>query len=210
MILQKVPNSNLAKQLHLRFLLHPTRFEASFTDTSTLGGVVCERNRLTGDAGKQSVIGTGETELLPAQLALVSIGYKGEALPGTEPWFDTDLVHLRNHHGRVDGRTAQWGALYTAGWIKRGPTGIIGTNIPDAKDTVATILADLEDFVPKRTAATTDLRQLLKDRGVQVVDWRGYRRIDAAERASRRSDPQPREKILRLNDQLRTAVQDTL
>jgi NADPH-dependent glutamate synthase beta subunit-like oxidoreductase len=170
--------------------------------------VVCERNRLTGDAGKQSAIGTGETEILPAQLALVSIGYKGEALPGTEPWFDTDHGFIRNHHGRVDVRTAQWGALYTAGWIKRGPTGIIGTNIPDAKDTVATILADLEDFVPKSADATlTDLRPLLQERGVQVVDWHGYRRIDAAERASRRSDPQPREKILRLNDQLQTAAQ---
>lgn len=205
----KAPNTNLAKQLHLRFLLHPVRFEASATDPTTLGSVVCERNRLTGDAGKQGVIGTGETEILPAQLALVSIGYKGEALPGTEPWFDTDRGFIRNEHGRVDGRTAQWGALYTAGWIKRGPTGIIGTNIPDAKDTVATIMADLENYVPRSTATTPDLRQLLHDRGVQVVDWSGYRRIDAAERASRRSDAQPREKILRLNDQLRIAAQAT-
>jgi adrenodoxin-NADP+ reductase len=206
----KAPNSSLAKQLHLRFLLNPVRFEASAMDPRTLGAVVCERNRLTGDAGKQSVISTGETEVLPAQLALVSIGYKGEALPGTEPWFDTDRGFLRNEHGRVDVRTPQWGALYTAGWIKRGPTGIIGTNIPDAKDTVAAIVADLEDFVPKSTvAATTDLRQLLQDRGVQVVDWHGYRRIDAAERASRRSEAQPREKMLRLHDQLRTAAPET-
>lgn len=165
---------------------------------------------MTGDAGKQSAIGTGEIEFLPAQLALVSIGYKGEALPGTEPWFDSNHGSIQHYHGRVDGRTAIWGALYTAGWIKRGPTGIIGTNIPDAKDTVATIVADLEDFVPRPAVAVTDLGQLLHDRGIQVVDWRGYRRIDEVERAARRSDPQPREKILQLQDQLRTAAQETI
>jgi NADPH-dependent glutamate synthase beta subunit-like oxidoreductase len=187
--------------------LNPIRLEASSTDPTFVGSVVCERNRLQGDAGKQTATGTGEMEYIPAQLVLVSIGYKGVALPGTDEWFDNDHGSIRNDHGRVDCKTSQLGALYTAGWVKRGPTGIIGTNIPDAKQTVATIMADMNSFVAPRCVAEgiVDLRQLLKDRGIEVVDWQGYRRIESEERLRRRSELQPREKLVRLEDQLAAA-----
>jgi NADPH-dependent glutamate synthase beta subunit-like oxidoreductase len=166
---------------------------------------------LTGEAGKQSATGTKEFETIPASLVLVSIGYKGVPLPGTEPWFDDDRGTIRNDHGRVDGPTKQLGGLYTSGWIKRGPHGIIGTNIVDAKETVATIMADIkEPIVPKCTGVDgyMDLLELLRHRGVRVVDWQGYRRIEVKERSMRRSEHQPREKIVNLEDQLTAAFSE--
>ena len=166
---------------------------------------MCERNRLEGTPGIQRAKGTGEFETIPAQLALVSIGYKGVALRGTEQWFDDERGVRRNDHGRVDGGTSKLGGLYTAGWLKRGPSGIIGTNIVDAKETAATIIADLDESVTRSDCNGLNLRSMLRDRGIQVVEWEGYRRIEKEEIARRRSVHQPREKIVTLEEQLAAA-----
>jgi NADPH-dependent glutamate synthase beta subunit-like oxidoreductase len=160
---------------------------------------------LEGEPGQQRPKGTGEFETIPAQLALVSIGYKGTALRGTEQWFDDEHGVIRNIHGLVDGRTSKCGGLYAAGWLKRGPSGIIGTNIADAKETVVTILADIDASETRSRSDGPDLRSVLRDREVQVVEWDGYRRIEKEESARRRSENQPREKIVKLEDQLAAA-----
>ena len=194
--------------------MNPVGLETNDADPTALLGVVCERNVLTGDAGRQRATGTGDFETIPACLVLVSIGYKGLPIPGIEEWFDVDTGTIRNDRGRVDDRTTQAGGLYTSGWIKRGPNGIIGTNIADAKETVATMIADLEKepvttiHGVKGTDGITDIHELLKRRGVQVVDWHGYRRIELKERAMRRSEHQPREKIVTLDEQLAVAFSD--
>lgn len=137
----------------------------------------------------------------------MSIGYKGVAIEGSERWFDESRGVMKNQHGLVDAANSElnMGGLYVSGWLKRGPSGIIGTNIGDAKDTVATILKDLEEessSVPTRkaikaTSDTTTLDELLKKRNVQVVDWTAFEKIEAAEtsNARKRSPEQPREKI---------------
>jgi len=201
-----VPNRDLPKRVELRFLLNPVRFEPRDDDPTSLGAVVCERTRLEGGPGQQRALGTGQYETIPAKLALVSIGYKSIALNGIERWFDVERNILKHEHGRVDGATSTLGGLYTAGWLKRGPTGIIGTNIGDARDTVATILTDLSDldsFADARNSA--DILSELKGRGIQVVEWEGYRRIEEQESARRRSNSQPREKIVRIEEQLEAA-----
>jgi len=227
------------KEVRLRFLLRPRAFLPRSDDPSKLGGVSCERTRLAGEAGRQGAVGTGETEEFDADLALVSIGYKGSPLPGMEDEdeteedegagsssrgvFDSDRGVVRNFHGAVirgggGGGSSEAAStppekiegLYASGWLKRGPSGIIGTNIPDAKDTVASILRDLKSgsLVPGRERVeegddTGDgddggdddgrggrgaprgregLDELLRSRGVTAVDWEGYRRIDDAER----------------------------
>ena len=194
----------MPKRIELRFLLNPVRFEARKDEPDSLGAVICERTRLEGETGEQQARGTGEYETLPAQLALISIGYKSIPLSGIEHWFDDEKDRLRHEHGLVDRRTVDLGGLYTSGWLKRGPSGIIGTNIGDAKDTVTTIITDFEEFVgvPKNS---TILAELL-ERGVQVVDWDGYRRIEEAEKARRRSDKQPREKIVSTEEQLQASL----
>ena len=190
--------------------MNPVRLETNVTDATSLLQLVFERNTLTGEAGKQRAIGTGDFEAIPACLVLVSIGYKGVPITGTEQWFDVDSGTIRNDRGRVEIGTKQLGGLYTSGWIKRGPNGIIGTNIADAKETVATILADLEKK-PEMTGmgdgmeGITDVRELLQHRGVHVVDWNGYRRIELKEHLTRRSEYQPREKIVKLEEQLAVA-----
>lgn len=194
------------KQVHLRFLLSPTKFLPSEDDPTVLGAVQCERTRLDGDVGHQKCAGTGELETLPAQLALVSIGYKGVSISGIEPWFDEQHGVLHNQHGRVDSGSAGLGGLYTSGWLKRGPSGIIGTNIPDAKDTVTSIMSDLES-VEGPPVSNESLSELLRERKVAVVRWEDYRNIEEAEIQARRSDAQPREKITNVQDQLRIARQ---
>ena len=207
------PSSSLSSRclVQLRFLLNPIRLEADPSDPTRLARVVCERTRLEGEAGQQKAVGTGEIETIPAQLALVSIGYKGVALPGLEPWFDEQRGILKNERGRVDGPSSTLGAgLYTSGWLKRGPSGIIGTNIGDAKDTVNTIMNDLESIVQCKNEQTAggvvDLKALLASRHVQVVDWEGYQQIDAKERSTKRSEKQPREKIADLQQLIKVAV----
>lgn len=216
------PSSSPVKQVHLRFLLNPIRFEADSTNPTRLGHVVCERTRLEGEPGQQKAVGTGELESLPAQLALVSIGYRGVPVPGLK--FDNRRGVVVHERGRIDGPSSSslsslsvaagdvhgQGGLYASGWLKRGPSGIIGTNIPDAKETVATIVGDLPilqqaamaNATARLNSAVTStpstLAALLRERKVPVVDWDGYRRIVQREESSssnRLSDGPPRTKI---------------
>lgn len=189
-------NGSNQSQIHLRFLLNPKRFDASPEDSSKLGSIVCERTKLQGESGSQGAVGIGSMETIEAQLALLSIGYKGVAIKGTEPWFDESRGVLKNTHGLVDSASGDAGAIYAAGWLKRGPSGIIGTNIPDAKDTVATMLHDMDKVTPEATNSKS-LARLLTERGVEYVDWEAYQRIDKSETSSarKRHNDQPREKI---------------
>lgn len=204
----KPVSTDNTKEVDLRFLLNPARFEPSEADKSKLGAVVCERTKLEGEPGSQIAVGTGEFETIPAQLALISIGYRGVTLPGLE---ENDLFDARrgivvNTHGKVDGFGKGLGGLYVSGWLKRGPSGIIGTNIADAKDTVASISRDLDEQPIKRRSDGS-LKSLLEDRGVKVVDWACYERIDAFEtdESRRRSKEQPREKITTVEEMIAAA-----
>jgi NADPH-dependent glutamate synthase beta subunit-like oxidoreductase len=166
-----------------------------------------------------SLTNFASSSFIPLQ-ALVSIGYKGLAIPGTEQWYDDTSGVITNTHGLVDGaRTTDAGdenslaGLYVTGWLKRGPSGIIGTNIADAKDTVATIVKDSAKTIAsaaEKTSQEGSLLELLKERGVQVVDWRGYQKIDAAEMdaARRRHPDQPREKFTTRRELLEAASAD--
>jgi NADPH-dependent glutamate synthase beta subunit-like oxidoreductase len=106
----------------------------------------------------------------------------------------------------VDTSTPSLGGLFVSGWIKRGPSGIIGTNIADAKDTVASIV-DTVKLSAKPKPVSKSLQDLLQQRDVQIIDWKAYRRIDAAERSKDRirNESQPREKITDRKEQLQAA-----
>lgn len=195
-------------QLNLRFLLNPVRFETE--DGSSLSHVTCKRTRLVGDAGIQSAEGTGEMETIKAQLALVSIGYKGVAIPGTDEWFDEKRGVLKNTNGLIDSANQDLGGLYVSGWLKRGPSGIIGTNITDAKDTVASILGALKSSSAVPKGESKSISESFKEKGAPAVDWAAYRKIDAEERSAgrKRNDLQPREKICSRDEQLEFAFSD--
>jgi len=163
-----------ARRIHLRFLLAPV----AVLGTAAVEAVQCERNELDGSGG---VIGTGEMVTLPAQILLRSVGYRGLPLPGVP--FDERSGVIPHVAGRVQRNGSTAAGEYVVGWIKRGPTGVIGTNKGDAKETVERLLHDL-DTLPRAPHREPDMIiDRLTQQGVGVVTWAGWEAIDAAERA---------------------------
>lgn len=162
------------RRIHLRFLLAPV----AVLGTGAVEAVRCERNELDGSGG---VAGTGETVTLAAQLLLRSVGYRGLPLAGVP--FDERFGVIPHVDGRVQRNGSTAAGEYVVGWIKRGPTGVIGTNKGDAKETVERLLHDL-DALPYAPYREPDMIiDRLVRRGVGVVTWAGWEAIDAAEQA---------------------------
>lgn len=175
------------RRVHLRFLVSPT--EIIDDGTGHVGGLKVERNRLD-DNG--NAVGTGEYEVLPVQMVLRSVGYRGVALPGVP--FDERRGVIPNEEGRVEGRVGE----YTAGWIKRGPSGVVGTNRKDATDTVAQLLADVHGGkLPGAAHPTREaVDALLAGRNVPVYSFADWQALDAHEVATGQAEGRPRRKIV--------------
>jgi ferredoxin--NADP+ reductase len=136
-------------------------------------GVVVERTAVdTADR----LSGTRETEVLPADLVVAAIGYRGHDLPGLAVEGGT----VPNDGGRVLREGVVSPGEYVAGWIKRGPTGVVGTNKHDARETVAALLADAPTL-PR--VEGPDLVETLRARGCRPVLLEHWRAIDDAEHA---------------------------
>jgi ferredoxin--NADP+ reductase len=163
-----------SRRIHLHFLARPVEILGE----GSVEQVVVERTELTADGG---AVGTGDLTRIDAQLVVRSVGYRGTALD--EVPFDSG----RNVIPHTDGRVERDGTIvpgeYVAGWIKRGPTGIIGTNKKDAAATVASLLADAAAGSLPAPVVPGGIDALLAERGVDVVDTAGWRAIDAAERS---------------------------
>ena len=190
--------------------MNPVRLVSSDTNPERVGKVVCERTNLEGEPFHQKSVGTNETEMLSADLVLVSIGYRGMPLEGMEELqlFDNQSGTVANEHGKVAGDNN----LFVTGWIKRGPSGIIGTNISDAKDTVASVMKFIEskqDDSPQQSKeGRVGMREFLQSQeGIQAISWNQFLKIDAAETDSNRlrNDEQPREKILSIDEMINAA-----
>jgi ferredoxin--NADP+ reductase len=162
-----------------------------------LTGVRVVRNRIdVAEDGRLRAVPTGEEEVIECGLVLRSIGYRGVPLDGVP--FDERRGLIRNDGGRVteeDG-SARVGE-YAVGWIKRGPSGVIGTNKKDAADTVARIVADAEAGRLTGSADASECRGWLLERAPDVIEWDGWKAIDAHE--TERGEPQgrPRVKLVR-------------
>jgi adrenodoxin-NADP+ reductase len=199
------------KQVELRFLLNPIRLESSEVDNSRVGRVICERTKLVGDPFDQKSVGTEIIETLSADLVLVSIGYRGLPLAGLDDLghFDDRKGIVSNEHGKVLGDNN----LFVTGWIKRGPTGIIGTNISDAKETVASVIKYVDSgYVQKKDPSTVvtgraGLAAILHSSQIETVCWHRFCKIDAFEvdRSRCRNNNQPREKLVTIDDMLNVA-----
>ena len=182
--------SGAGRRLTVRFWLRPVRIEGDIAVT----GLTLERTRLD-ESGR--VVGTGELETLPAQLVLRSVGYQSVPLPGVP--FDERNYVVPNAAGRVLGPDgAPLPGEYVAGWLKRGPTGVIGTNKSDAAETVRSLLADLaggpgpDDVQLPRAGllklpdvspqGESPLRAVLAGRGVRHVSYDDWLGIEQAEK----------------------------
>ena len=152
--------------------------------------LVVERTRLDGNRA----VGTGEHYVVPADLVVSCIGYQTSPIPDVP--FDDEAGRFAN----VDGRILP--GLYCVGWARRGPSGTIGTNRPDGFAVVETIAADLPP--PDDRAGGAGFDRLASERGLNVVHFSDWQKIDAAEIAHAR-DGAPREKFVNLEQMLSVA-----
>jgi ferredoxin--NADP+ reductase len=166
-------------------------------------GIELVRNEL--DANDRAVP-TGERETLPCGLVFRSVGYRGVELP--EVAFDAASGTIPNEGGRVvDHMGNSVPGVYVAGWIKRGPTGVIGTNKKDATETVELVLEDAAAgrLEPKPDATAAAVDALLAERGIPVVEYAGWTSIDKAERAAGERSGRPRVKLCSWDELLAAA-----
>lgn len=162
------------RRIHLRFLARPV----ALTGDERVREVTVEATELDGNGG---VRGTGRMSTIPADLVVRSVGYRGTALPGVP--FDAQGNVIPHQDGRVVRDGVVIPGEYVAGWIKRGPTGIIGTNKKDAAASVASLLADASGLPQAPHGSIEAFDALLNQRGIRVVSTQGWRAIDAAERS---------------------------
>jgi ferredoxin--NADP+ reductase len=171
--------------------------------TDRVEGVRIVHNELVEDEGRVSARPTSESEVIEAQLVVRSVGYTGSPLPGVP--FDDGKGTIHNRGGRVThvGTEDALPGVYTAGWVKRGPSGVIGTNKKCAQETVDLLLEDLAAGVlPEPTTTPAALLDSLEERGVEVVDYAGWQMIDAHEKSLGEPYGRPRVKLVRRAEHL--------
>jgi ferredoxin--NADP+ reductase len=198
--LPREPSGGSERRVRLRFLASPVELVG---DAGRVVAIRFEDNELVEQDGRITARGTGRLHELPTGLVIRSIGYQGLALPGTP--FDAKRAVVPHRVGRVlapDGSPMP--GLYVAGWIKRGPTGLIGTNKACAKETTDAILSELEQL-PVPTLEPAALDALLAARGVRVVDQDAWHAIDAAEAARGAAKGKTRDKYANVGELLEAA-----
>jgi ferredoxin--NADP+ reductase len=153
------------------------------------------RNRLEADSnGRVRAVPTDEREVVPCGIVFRSVGYLGVPLPGAP--FDEATGTMPNLTGRVlDESGAAIPGLYCAGWIKRGPTGVIGTNKKDATETAELLLEDARNGVLTHEVEAGTIDGLLAERGLAAVSYAGWEAIDAVEKACGAEQGRPRVKL---------------
>jgi ferredoxin--NADP+ reductase len=194
--------SGRKRRIVLRFLVSPIEILGNHR----VEGLKLAKNRLVRAPGNElRAEATGDTETLPAGLIFRSVGYKGVAIPGVP--FDPRAGVIPNVEGRVlaaPGALEWQRGVFVVGWIKRGPSGVIGTNKPDSAETVDRLLDDIASgtIVPKPRGQREAADQLLQSRGVQVVSFADWKRLDELEQAAGKPRGAPREKFTRITEML--------
>jgi ferredoxin--NADP+ reductase len=190
------------KRVVLRFLLSPVELEGE----ERVEAVELVHNRLEPDGrGGLRAVPTGERETVPAGIVFRSVGYRGVALPGVP--FDEERGVIRNVGGRVidEGGTAVTG-VYAAGWIKRGPSGVIGTNKKDATETVELLLEDDRDGrLPRKGVSAEDAERFIAARVARLVMYDHWTTIDDLERTAGEKLGRPRVKLVTWDELLSAA-----
>ncbi len=187
------------RRIVLRFFTSPIAIKGE----DKVESIVLGRNELVTDAnGRMVAKDTGAREELPAQLVVRSVGYRGVAIPGVA--FDDRSGTIPHTNGRIEGSSNE----YVAGWIKRGPSGVIGTNKKCSQETVDTVLADLADAADSAQRDSDygdELAQWLASRQPHLVTAAHWQAIDRFERAAGEAHERPRAKVANLTELLRIA-----
>jgi ferredoxin--NADP+ reductase len=195
---QEPSGGDVKRRIVFRFFTSPVEI----TGEDRVETIVLGRNELfTDEHGRLAARDTGQRETLPAQLVVRAVGYRGVAIPGLP--FDERSGTIPHTEGRIADRAAD----YVVGWIKRGPSGVIGTNKSDSQDTVDTLIADL---------TSAQLREVGPDYAEELVSWLLERQpllisddhwqaIDAHERSLGEPHGRPRRKLASVAELLRIA-----
>ncbi|MBK9749139.1 MAG: FAD-dependent oxidoreductase [Chloroflexi bacterium] len=189
-----------SKRIHMLFLLSPT----ALFGTENVEAIELVKNELyKADDGTLRPRATSEKITLPIDLVFRSIGYKGVALPGVP--FDERGGVIPNVKGRIlnADKSVAVGA-YAVGWIKRGPSGIIGTNKPDSQETIDQALEDAKagsSFTPSAPSRAA-VEGVLRERGVDFISFAEWQKLDEAEVANGTASGRPRVKFSRVDDML--------
>ncbi|MDA0378249.1 MAG: FAD-dependent oxidoreductase [Bacteroidetes bacterium] len=188
-----------SRTCQIRFLVSP--LELRDDGRGAVGSMLVGRNRIEDSgSGRLNARSTGETFEWPVGLVFRSVGYRGVALPGL-PFHDAWGV-IHNEKGRVtsdDGVPVP--GCYTGGWIKRGPSGVIGTNKPDAVETVECMLEDLSagrHFAPTET----DIEPLVRSRQPNLFSYQDWLRLDELESARGAASGRPRVKFTSVEEMI--------
>ena len=186
-----------SRRMHFRFLESPKEIKGA----SRVESVTLERNALQGDEPfKQKARGTGETTELPCGLLFASIGYHGNPIKGV-PFHDA-WGNFPHEDGRITDNGKLIPGWYAVGWIKRGPSGIIGTNKPDSLESVNGLLEDVPTLAHCEVPSTEPILKILNERNVRVVDLDGWHKIEAAEIARGEAIEKPRERFTAIAEML--------
>jgi ferredoxin/flavodoxin---NADP+ reductase len=205
------PPTGHPRRIVLRFLLSPLALHPG--EDGRLGSVELVRNELlSAPAGGLRAQPTSEQETIAAGLLFRAIGYRGVPLPGVP--FDERAGTIPNADGRVldPDSGAPLPGEYVVGWIKRGPSGVIGTNKKDAQQTVDAIFADISrangsgPSSGPQTAAADAAEAMLSARQPDLITYEGWEAIDRLERSAGEPAGRPRVKLTRIEEMLRVAA----
>ena len=186
----------------LRFLVSPVEIVGE----GKVEAIRIVRNELhPDDDGSLRPRPTGQTEEIPCGLVFRSIGYRGVPLPGVP--FDERSCVIPNESGRVLSGGAPLAGEYAVGWIKRGPSGIIGTNKKDAQETVDLLFEDVDaGRLPEPEDPDRDsLEELLDERVPEHVTYAGWEAIDRKEKELGEPQGRPRVKLCTFDELLEAA-----
>lgn len=177
------------KRIHFEFFAQPV----AILGDQRVEAVSFERTRVIDGRAE----GTGEVFEIPCGLVIAAIGYRSDPIEGAP--FDDKAGIIPNRDGRVDA------GLYAVGWIKRGPTGVISSNRPDGVTVAEYICEDFKDVAEKGGGkpGRAALKPLLEDRGVRVVSFDDWKKIEAAEVARAEGSGRPREKFVTVPEMLK-------
>jgi ferredoxin--NADP+ reductase len=196
------PRADAPRRIDLRFLRSPVEIRGNVR----VEAIDVRRNEIvrSDDGSLRARALEQDVETIECGLVLRSVGYRAVPLPDVP--FDERYFVLPNKRGRVltaDGERLP--GVFAVGWIKRGPTGILGTNKRDAEETVRCLVEDLRAGLLSRPASPDPIDALLAERKPGLVTVEGWRAIDAAELESGRGRQRPRVKLASRDELLATA-----
>lgn len=185
------------KKITIDFMLNPKTFQGD----KNLQSIVFEKTRFEGSAFKQVAIPSDDLVVMSSGLAFTCVGFKGSPFAGLT--LDNKKGTLSNKNSRLINEHGEIvPGMYTAGWVKRGPNGVIGTNRECAQDSVNQILEDMPKYVEKPAYGNKSLIEHLQAKNIQFVTFNDWKVIDAVEKEQGQKLGKPREKFTSVSSML--------